>query len=439
MQTNDCTLQKLPPQCIEAEESVLSAAMLGSAEDIIELLNPEDFYRTGHQKIFAAITRLQSSGTNVDLTTVVGAIRDAGQLEECGGAAYIARIIDTVPGVGIKDHCDMIKSASQKRMIIKMCSSTIQACYNGDKVDKILERIDMESAKIPVHSGSFYRIGDLLPEMLEKWEAMKNNPNPPGIPCGLSEIDRRFGGFQGSTLYVVAGRPGMGKTAWGMRVARGAAKSGFPSLQISLEMSKEQLTTREVSCESGVDGERFTTGEIQADQWVKIAEASENIHDKPLWTDDTPTSTVKEIQSKIRNFKKMHGRCIILVDYLDYIEGEASERKDLEIGTITKGLKAAAKTNDVPVILFSQLNRKCEERDNKRPVISDLRNSGAIEQDADVVAFLYRDEHYYPDTDRPGVGEFIIRKYRQGKIGTIYLTWIGHRTTYENQERNHTS
>jgi replicative DNA helicase len=294
---------------------------------------------------------------------------------------------------------------------------------------------DQALSSVKLHQGGFVKIGDVLPGMLEKWEKMALSPDLQGIPCGLSDLDRKLGGFHGSELYVVGGRPGMGKTAWGMRVARGAARRMWPVLQISLEMSKEQLLTREISCASRIDSQRFRTGDLQQNHWVKIVEAGEKIDNLPIWIDDSPRASIKEVQSKIRQFYKKHGRCMVLIDYLDFLEGLKSDRKDLEIGTVTKGLKASAKEHDIPIILFVQLNRNCEKRDNKRPEVRDLRNSGEIEQDADIIAFIYRDEVYDPETENQGVAEFIIRKFRQGEPGTVFLRWIKHRTTFESIAR----
>jgi replicative DNA helicase len=430
---NETMLQKIPPHNIEAEESILSSCLLGYAEEILECLCQDDFYRTAHQKIYSAITILSESKTEIDLITVISKLRDLNYLEEIGGASYLSNLVNAIPvSTSIKYHCKIIKEASQKRQIIKMCHKTIEKCFNGNEVDEIIGGLDKESQNIQIISGSFYKLGDLLPETIDALEKMKKNPGYPGIPCGLSDIDRKFGGFQGSTLYVVGGRPSMGKTAFGMKVSRGAAKGGFPVLQISLEMSKDQLIFRELSCSANVDGERFINGGLDETHWDDIIEAAEKIDQLPIYVDDSPTATIKEIQSKIRKFYKTHGRCLITIDYLDFIRGLASDRKDLEIGTITKGLKAAAKNHNIPIILFVQLNRDCEKRENKRPEIRDLRNSGEIEQDADIIAFLYRDEYYNPETEHRGVAEFIVRKFRNGKIGTVFLSWVNHRTTFEN-------
>lgn len=427
--------QKLPPQCIEAEESILATALLGKARDISELLEPDEFYRTAHQKIFRAITELVESDTEVDLTMVVSRLRDQNKLEECGGAAYIAKLLDTPVSISIKDHVELIKSSKQKRLIIEICNNTIKSCYNGQSTEKILGDHEMYLANIKTHSGNFYKLGDLLEGMMEYWESIMKNPELPGIPSGLIEVDKKFGGFKGKNLYVIGARPGMGKSALCARICRGAAQKGFPSLQLHLEMSKESVVTREVSCQSGVDGERFLTGDLQSNHWLKIADACGRIDPMPLYVDDSPRSTIAEIQSKARQFVRKYGHSMILVDYLGYVKGVESDRKDLEIGTITKGLKAISKDLDVPVVLFVQLNRKCEDRTDKRPLVSDLRNSGEIEQDADVIAFIYREELYNKDTEKKGVAEFIVRKHRHGKPGTVYLTWIGFRTTFENQAK----
>lgn len=433
---DDITLNKLPPQAIEAEESILSACMLGAAQDVVEILSADDFYRSSHIKIFKIIEDLISKKINIDLTTVVDALRNNSELNEIGGVSFITRLIDVIPSAtSIHDYGAIIKAQAQKRQIIKICAETIQHCYNNKNADLILTKHDQELSKIKLHKGNFIKMGDKLPELLERWEQMSLNPGATGLKCGLSDVDRKLGGFQGSTFYVIGGRPGMGKTAFGMRIARGVAHNNFPVFEISLEMSTAQLVTREISCVSGVDGERFLTGDLNKEHWRRIARSSDQVSELSIWVDDTPQVTIKECQSKIRQFYRKHGKCLVIIDYLDYIQGNISDRKDLEIGTITKALKASAKEHDIPIVLFCQLNRNCEKRDNKRPEIRDLRNSGEIEQDADIIAFLYRDEFYNQETKYPGVAELIIRKFRHGKIGTVFLTWIDHRTTFESIAR----
>lgn len=434
MQT-DPTLQKLPPQCIEAEESILTACLLGSAQDVTEMLSSSDFYRTAHQTIFSTIEELLENKTNVDTITVSGVLRDKGKLEETGGAAYLARLLDTVPGsISIKDHAELIKSAARKRKIIKACQQAISDCYDGNSENEILGRLDQETSDLIPNAGGFKKIRDLLVPQMEKWEALKSSPGISGIPCGLIDVDRKLSGFQGSNLIVIGARPSMGKSALGMRFCRGAAKHGFPAFFISIEMSCGQVVDREISCESHVDGERFRSGEIAPKQWDQIAEAVEKVSELPYWVDDSAAPDVKDVRAKIRNFIKENGKGLVVIDYLQYIKGLLSERKDIEIGTITRGLKSSAKEHDIPIVLLAQLNRSLESRNDKRPVISDLRGSGEIEQDADIIGFLYRDEVYNPGEENPnrGVAELIIRKFREGKIGTIYLTWIDYRTTFEN-------
>ena len=431
-------LHKLPPQAIEAEEAILSAAMINAARDVVDLLSVDDFYRTSHRHIFKAIFDLVGRGSEVDLSLVVTELRNANKLGEVGGATYIARLIDTIPSsAAIKDHAAIIKAAAKKRTLIKICSETIQECYNGSGVNEIISKLDHKTSQIEQHAGTFKKIGDLLPERIEYWESLKNSPGTSGIPSGLNDVDRRFGGFQGSTLYLIGARPSMGKSALGMRFARGAARKNNPVLFISIEMSNNQIVTREISCASGVDGERFKTGDISQSQWNSIADASCIISEIPLWLDDCPTADIGSIKSKIRSFYKEHGKCLIIIDYLQYIKGVESERKDIEIGTITRGLKASTREHDIPVVLLAQLNRGVDARDDKRPRMSDLRGSGEIEQDADIVAFLYRDEVYNKDPNNPnkGIAELNVEKFRDGKTGPIYLSWIGHRTTFENLAR----
>lgn len=431
---NDPALQKLPPQSIESEDALLSACLLGYAEDSVELVNSYDFYRKANQKIFESICDLVDEKEPVDLVTVTNKLRGKNELEEVGGAAYLARLVDSIPSPNsLESYAEIIKKCAKKRNIIKICVETIGKCYENMDVSQILGDHDLKISNIKMHSGSFVKIGDIIEPVIERLDEIVKNPGPSGIPTGLYDIDKKFGGLPGSSLIVFGGRPGMGKTAFGMRIARGAAQCRIPVLEISLEMSKEQLLIREISSDSGIDGERFNTGELDSTHWARIIDSASKIDKLPIWIDDSPTATIKELQSKIRKFHKQQGRCLILIDYLDYVKGVESERKDLEIGTITKGLKASAKEHDIPIVLFVQLNRKCEERTDKRPIVSDLRNSGEIEQDADIIIFIYRDEVYNEDPHNPhkGIAEIIIRKHRNGKTGTIKLAWIAHRTTFE--------
>lgn len=429
----DITYQKLPPHSIESEQSILSTAMLGGAIDVTELLTTDDFYRSAHRKIFETVSELVKTGTEVDMLTVSTKLREQDDLESAGGVSYISSLVDIVPASSsIAHHAKIIKTTANKRRMIEACSKTIQSCYEGGDLDELMARHDLQLNNITLHGGSFVKLGDILPGVIAEIEHRQKNPGPPGIPSGLVDVDRKLGGFQGSHLYIIAGRPGMGKTAFGMRVSRGAARNGFPCAWLSFEMSRGQLLAREISCQAGVDGERITNGEITRENWRAIVESGEKIDNLPIWVDDSPTATIKECQSKIRQFCKRHGRSMILIDYLDYIKGEKSDRKDIEIGTITKGLKASAKEHNIPVVLFVQLNRECENRTDKRPMIRDLRNSGEIEQDADVIAFLYRDVVYNATTKDPSLAEFIVRKFRNGKTGTVPLRWIDFRTTFEN-------
>lgn len=436
-------LQKLPPQSIEAEESIISAALLGAAQDVVELVSSEDFYRTAHKKTFAAIEDLIASRTEVDLVTLTCKLREKNELDEIGGAGYLARMVDTVPSsASIKDHAAFIKAASQKREIIRICGEITQECFNGSKVDEILGKLDYETSKITTHAGKAHKIGDLLNPLIERLESIAEDRRAgkqpiTGVKCGLADVDRLFGGFQPANLYVIGARPAMGKSALGMRFLRGAAKNGSPGLFISIEMSKEQTVTREVACESGVDGERFRSGDLTQSHWEKITNAAASISQLPIWIDDSPTANIKDVQSKIRQFAKQHGRCLVVIDYLQYIKGLESERKDIEIGTITRGLKASAKEHQIPIVLLAQLNRKLEERADKHPEVSDLRGSGEIEQDADVIAFLYRDEVYNKDPNNPnkGIAELDVKKFRDGKLNRIFLAWVDYMATFENLAR----
>lgn len=429
----------LPPQAIEAEKSVLCAAMLGASGEIVELLNSADFYRQAHVKIFDAISHLESNHVEVDMITVLNRLREVDALADAGGASYLSSLTNSVPSASsIKHYAGIIKDRAQKRKIITACHDTIKSCYEDKTANEILGELDQKTASIETQDNCFCKIGELLQPFIERLEDLKTNPRCSGIQSGLRDLDFKLGGFQPSNLYIIGARPSMGKSALGMRIGRGAAKSGSNVLFVSIEMSRWQLVARETSCQSGVDGERFRTGDLSASQWEKVIDAAETINDLPIWIDDTPKSDIKGLQIKIRSFIKENGRkSLIIVDYLQYIEGIKSERKDIEIGTVTRGLKESAREHGIPIILLAQLNRNLEQRTDKRPEISDLRGSGDIEQDADVIAFLYRDEVYNKDSNNPnkGIAELTVKKFREGKTGPIFLTWIEHRTTFEDLAR----
>lgn len=435
---NALLTDRLPPQNIDAEESFLAMCLFDFDAEAVELLSQDDFYRSSHQKIFSAISEIHASGKTINLISLKDHLQNKHQLEECGGASYLAQLVNEIPvSTNVHQTADIIKNASIKRRIIKLCGETIQGCFDGEDINNVLGNLQDAAGKIDICSGSdsWVQIGSLSEELIEHWETAKERLGITGVPCGLIDIDNALGGFQPTDLIVIAGRPGMGKTAFALGCAKNAGLKGYPVGIFSIEMASKQLITRTVSDITGIDGERFRVGRLESGHWAIITEALSVLQNAPIYIDDSPTAHIRTIQRKIRRFVKRYSNGktpLIIIDYLQYIEGIKSERTDIEIGTITRGLKAVAKELEIPIILLSQLSRKVEDRTDKRPMASDLRGSGTIEQDADIIAFLYRDEFYNKDENNPNIGkaEFIINKYRNGKVGSILLRWDGHKTSF---------
>lgn len=429
---------RTPPHCLEAEEYIIASALLGDAKEIVGILESSDFYKTAHATIFKVIEGMVNENIEVDLVSTVIRAQSLDILSECGGASNISKFLDIPVSTSIKYHINQIKAASIKRQMIQANHNLSDKCFdNNADPGELLAEYEANISTLRPQASPFYKLGDLIDTEIERLEKLMKNEEPPGITTGLVDIDDALsGGFHDQYLYVIGARPGMGKTAFGTRICRGAGKKGFPSLQLQLEMSKEGILRRELSYQSGLNSQTFEDGNLNQWHWQKIINGSEKFYDLPMYVDDSSGATIWEIQSKIRQFVKRFGKALFVIDYLDYIKGLKSDRKDLEIGTVTKGLKATAKELNVPIVLFCQLSRQCEARDDKRPRLSDLRNSGEIEQDADFIAFLYRDGYYDENCDHENKAEFMIRKNRHGKNNTtVFLTWIPHVTTFENYQR----
>lgn len=439
----DPTLQKLPPHSIEAEESILSAILLDNSTllDVLEIVAPEDFYRTAHQHIFTAISELFAKAEPVDLVTLTNILRDKNQLEEIGGAAYLARIVDTVPSaVNVQHYARIVRDKSSLRRLIAKANEITQRCYeDGGDLDQVLDFAESAVFEISEdkHQAAFHPISKIIETNIDALEIRQNNRAlVTGVPTGFTQLDQKTAGFQGSDMIILAARPSMGKTALALNIARNAAIDGnVPVAIFSLEMSKESLTERLLCAEARVNSGRLRGGFINTEDWERITEAASVLSEAPIYIDDSPDISATSIRTKSRRLKMNKDLGMIIIDYLQLMKGRtAMERRDLEISEISRALKLLAKELNVPVVALSQLNRKLEERSDKRPQLSDLRESGALEQDADVVAFIYRDEVYNKDENNPnqGTAEVIVAKQRNGPTGTIALTFLGQYTRFEN-------
>lgn len=439
----DPSLKKLPPQSIEAEESILSAILLDNSTllDVLELLSPEDFYRTAHQKIFTAIESLFSKAEPVDLITLTNALRDSNDLEKIGGAAYLARIVDTVPSaINVSHYAQIVRDKSALRRLIARAGEITLRCYEeaGD-FDQVLDFAEGAVFEISEnkHRAAFHPLGKIIESNIDALEERQGNKALiTGIPTGFTRLDHMTSGLQGSDLIILAARPAMGKTALALNMARNAAfESNIPVAIFSLEMSKEQLSMRMLCSEARVDSSRVRSGFLNPEDWNRITDAAGALSEAPLFIDDSPDISTTSIRTKCRRLKMDKDLGLVIVDYLQLMRGrQSTERRDLEISEISRSLKLLAKELNVPVVALSQLNRKLEERSDKRPQLSDLRESGALEQDADVVAFIYRDEVYNKDENNPnrGTAEVILSKQRNGPTGVVPLTFLGAYTRFEN-------
>jgi len=439
----DPSLYKIPPQNIEAEESLLSGILIDNNTllEVIDIISPEDFYRSAHQKIFSGIVELFSKNEPVDLVTLTNALKERGNLEEIGGATYLATLVDTVPlAVNAKHYAKIVHDKATLRRLIERANDIAKKCFedrgNVDEVIDFAESSIFEISKNK-HKQAFYPISEIIDGNIETLEERQGNKAMvTGVPTGFTRLDNLTSGLQKSELIILAARPSMGKTALALNIARNAAVDvNVPVAIFSLEMSKEQLSMRLLCSEARIDSSRLRGGFFSMEDWRKLTDAAGVLSDTSIFIDDTPDISAMEIRAKARRLKMEKDIGLVIIDYLQLMKGRmSSERRDLEISEISRSLKALAKELDIPVMALSQLNRMLEQRNDKQPRLSDLRESGALEQDADVVAFIYRDEMYNSDENNPkkGTADILIRKNRNGPTGEATLTFLDSYTRFEN-------
>lgn len=439
----DPSLHHIPPQSLEAEESILSSILIDNNTlfEVLEILSPEDFYRSAHQKIFSAIAELFYRNEPIDLVTLTNILREQGRLEEIGGAAYLASLVDTVPlAVNAQHYAKIVHDKSCLRRLIEKTNTITKRCFEdrGD-VENIIDFAESSIFEISENKikPAFYPLKTIIEDNIDLLEERQGNKAlVTGVATGYTKIDELTSGLQKSDLVIIAGRPGMGKTAFALNIAKHAAVvHNIPVAIFSLEMSKDQLSLRLLSSEAKIDSSRLRRGFITQEDWIKITDAAGTLSQSPVFIDDSPSISALEIRAKSRRLKMDKNIGLIIIDYIQLMKGRvAAERRDLEISEISRSLKALAKELDLPVIALSQLNRKLEERSDKRPQLADLRESGALEQDADVVAFIYRDELYNRDENNPNKGkaEILVAKQRNGPTGSAILTFLEKYTSFEN-------
>ena len=433
---------KLPPQNIEAEQSILGGILIENKaiNKVMEILTDDDFYRDAHRKIYNAIINLSERDEPADLITLTNELRKMDQLDSIGGASYLASIIDSVPtAANIEYYAKIVKEKSILRRLIQTSTEIITQSYEDqgdvegflDEAERAIFEISEKRVK-----PSFYFIRDIVKDSFKTIEKLYEKKElVTGVPSGFKELDQRTAGFQPSDLIIVAGRPSMGKTAFCLNAVQYAAiEKGIPVAIFSLEMSKEQLVIRMLCSEARVEGTRLRTGYLSESDWPKLTLAAGNLSDAPIYIDDTASLSILELRAKARRLNAEHGLGILIIDYLQLMRGRwKAESRQQEISEISRSLKALAKELHIPVIAVSQLSRKTEERRDFRPQLSDLRESGAIEQDADLILFLYRDELYNRSEDNPnrGKAELIIGKQRNGPTGKIELAFLDKFTTFK--------
>ena len=442
MDALDVSSHKLPPQNVEAEQSVLGGILIenDAINKVLEILTPDDFYRDAHRRIYNALINLSTRDEPADLITLTNELRKIDQLDAAGGASYIASLIDSVPtAANIEYYARIVKEKSILRQLIQTSTDIITESYQDrSDVESFLDEAERSIFQISENRvrPSFYPIRDIVKQSFKTLERLYEKKElVTGVPSGFKELDQMTAGFQPSDLIIVAGRPSMGKTAFCLNVAQYAAiEKRTPVAIFSLEMSKEQLVIRLLCSEAHVEGTRLRTGFLSEGDWPRLTIAAGNLSEAPIFIDDTAALSVLELRAKARRLKADQGLGMVIIDYLQLMRGRArAESRQQEISEISRSLKAVAKELSIPVIAVSQLSRKTEERTGMRPQLSDLRESGAIEQDADLILFLYRDEVYNRSEDNPnrGKAEMIIGKQRNGPTGKIELAFLSKFTTFK--------
>ena len=442
----DFSLHRIPPQNLEAEQSVLGGILLDNQglNAVLEVITGRDFYSEAHRRIFEAMINLSDRGEPVDLITLSSILKDRTQLDKAGGAAYIAGLVDNVPSAAnIVHYAKIVKEKAILRGLINTATEILGKTYApGADVDTVLDEAEQAIFEISEKKirPAFFPIKDIVKDSFRTIEDLYARKELiTGVPTGFEKVDDLTSGLQDSDLIIIAGRPSMGKTAFALNIAEFVGiHRGLPVCLFSLEMAKEQIAMRMLAATAKVDSQRIRKGFLGETDWPKLTTAAGILSEAPIFIDDTAAITVLEMKAKARRLKAEHGLGLVIIDYLQLMRSSAAkDSREQEISEISRSLKALAKELSVPVIALSQLNRKVEDRTNRRPQMADLRESGAIEQDADVIAFIYRDEVYNKAEDNPekGMAEVIIAKQRNGPIGTVKLAFLEKFTSFENLAR----
>jgi replicative DNA helicase len=437
---------KLPPHSVEAEQSVLGGLMLDNeaADKIGDVLGADDFDSDAHRVVYRHIVQLIGDGKPADVVTMSEALESSQKLDYVGGLAYLGALAQNVPtAANIRHYANIVRERSILRQLAATATDIAESAFNplGRSAKTVLDEAEAKVLHIAEQGSrgaqNFQVIGKLLAEVVERIETLYNRDDPSdvtGVPTGFADLDRMTSGFQPGDLVVVAGRPSMGKTALALNIGENVAlNTGMPVAVFSMEMGASQLAMRLIGSVGKLDQHKLRTGRLGPDDWDKLAAALGRLSEAPILIDETPALNAIEVRSRARRLMKQYGKLgLVIVDYLQLMQATTSgENRATEISEISRAMKSLAKELHVPVVALSQLNRSLEQRPNKRPVMSDLRESWAIEQDADVIVFIYRDEVYIPESQDKGTAEIIIGKQRNGPIGTVRLTFLGEFTRFE--------
>ena len=438
---------KIPPHDIEAEQAILGC-MLKDKDAVIsaiEVLKEESFYREDNRAIYSAILSLYSRNEPVDIITVKAELVEQGNFERVGGLEYLAELPERVPTTAnVEKYIKIVDEKATLRSLIQTSNELIALGYDeSEDVDSIMDMAEKKVFGLSQKKSAkgYTALKDVLVGSFAELEKLYNQKgNVTGITTGFIDLDNKTAGLHNSDLIIIAARPAMGKSAFAINLATNAAiKANVPAVIFNLEMSKEQVGNRILCSEAMVDSNKIRTGQIEDEDWMKLATTLGELSEAPIYIDDTPGISIMEIRAKCRKLKLEKNIGLIVIDYLQLIQGTGKKNasREQEISEISRSLKILAKELDVPVIALSQLSRTAERRDDKRPMLSDLRESGAIEQDADIVIFLYRDDYYNEDTEKKNVAEVILAKHRGGSTGTVELAWMPSYTKFANLDRRY--
>ena len=434
---------RVVPHSTEAEESVLGALLMSedAVNEVMDKLEPDDFYHPSHRSIYEAVRTLFNANSAIDAITVSEELRRSGQLDRIGGVAYITRLLDIVPSAAnVEYYAGVVEEYSQRRHLIKAGSSiTDLAMRLDDEIHQVLDRAEQTVLGVAGRKvgDSMQAIGPLFFSTLEELEELEaRGSEVTGLSTGFRDLDRKLTGLHPANLVIIAARPAMGKSALTANIATNVAMEGRPVAMFSLEMSKEEVATRMLCSVARIDSMKVRTGNLGDKAWPRLTDAAGKLYNAPVFVDDSPVITVTDIRAKCRRLKRQHGLDLVVVDYLQLMQGAPKENRQQEIAEISRSLKNLARELEVPILAVSQLNRNLESREDKRPRLGDLRESGSLEQDADIVIFIYRDEYYNEQSDRQGIAEVVVAKHRAGSTGTVEMTFMPEYTKFSDLGRD---